>query len=298
MDWAIRTEEFTKYYGNVRGIVDLEMDVPQGMVYGYLGTDTAGKTTTVRMLVDLIRPTGGSATVLGMDSQRDAVKIRKRVGYLPAQPAFYWDLTARQHLRWLGRLRGGIADDVVKDMGDRLALPLDRRVAELSALGRRKLGLAQAFMHKPDLLILDEPTLGLDEQTARAFYALVREARADGRTVFFTSSMFGEVDLLCDWVGFVRDGRLLDVKEVAEMREQALRRVTVRFQNTVPAHELRELAGVQEVDVSGDLATFHVVGNIDPVVKTVSGHEILDLTVGPADLAEVFERFYAEGVEA
>lgn len=295
MDLAIRTERLTKYYGSVPGVVDLDLDVPAGKVYGYLGPNGAGKTTTIRALLDLIHPTGGSAKVLGMDSHLEAVAIHRRIGYLAGNPAFHRTMTARDHLRWLGRLRGGVKNDDIKGWSDRLGLPLDRPVGQLSRENRQKLGLIQAFIHKPELLILDEPSSGLEPRAQREFHEMVREVREDGRTVFLSSNVLSEVDLLCDWVGIVREARLVAVEEVAEVRQHAMRRVTVRFSHDVPADELRELSGVQDVDVGRDQATFNVVGEIDHVVKTLGQFQVLDLAVAPADLEEIFLRFYDGG---
>ena len=292
MDLAIRTERLTKYYGSVPGVVDLDLDVPAGTVYGYLGPNGAGKTTTIRTMLDLVRPTGGSIRVLDLDSRGDAAKVKRRIGYLSSKPAFYGDMTAREHLRWLGKLRGGVKADDIKTAADRLDLVLDRAMAELSSVDRQKVGVIQAFVHQPELVILDEPSLRLDPGGQQAFYEMVREVRDDGRTVFLASRFLPEVDLLCDWVGIVREGRLVAVEEVAELRQKAMRSVTVRFEGDVPEHELRELAGVQEVNVSRDRARFQVVGEVDHLVKVLGRYSILDVTVTPADLEDVFDRFY------
>jgi ABC-2 type transport system ATP-binding protein len=292
MDLAIRTERLTKYYGSVPGVVDLDMDVPTGTVYGFLGPNGAGKTTTIRALLDLVHPTGGAARVLNFDSRTDSVKIRRQVGYLPDHPSFYADMTAREHLKWLGRLRGGVKADDIKTLADRLELALDRRMGELSSTDRQKVGLMQAFIHTPQLVILDEPSLRLDPGSQQTFFEMVREVRDDGRTVFLSSRFLPEIDMLCDWVGVVRDGRLVSVEEITELRQKAMRSVTVRFDGPAPLDELRELAGVPEVHGSQDRARFQVVGDIDHLVKALGRFPLLDLTVTPADLDDVFDRFY------
>lgn len=292
MDLAIRTERLTKYYGNVPGVVDLDLDVPAGKVYGYLGPNGAGKTTTIRALLDLVHPTGGSAKVLGMDSHLNAVAIHRRIGYLASDPALHETMTAREHLRWLGKLRGGVKNDAIKEWADRFELALERPIAQLSKGNRQKVGLIQAFMHKPELVILDEPTAGLDPHSQKVFHDMVHDVRADGRTIFMSSHELDEVDRLCDWVGVLREARLVAVEEVMELRQHAMRKVAVRFEHDVPRHELAELAGVQDVDIGRNRATFHVVGDIDHVIKTLGQFRIVDMTMAPADLEEVFLRFY------
>lgn len=295
MDLAIRTERMTKYYGSVPGVVDLDLDVPTGTVYGYLGPNGAGKTTTIRALLGFIHLTGGAARILDLDSRADALKVRRKIGYLSDDPTFYGDMTAREQIRWLGKLRGGVKGDDIRTLADRLGLVLDRRVADLASSDRQKIGLIQAFIHTPELVILDEPSLRLDPAAQQVFFEMVREVRDDGRTVLMSSRYLPEVDLLCDWVGVIREARLVAVQEVAELRRQAMRSVTVRFAHEVPANELRELPGVQEVDISRDRARFQVVGEIDSLVKTLGKFPILDLTLTPADLEDVFQRFYDGG---
>jgi ABC-2 type transport system ATP-binding protein len=295
MDLAIRTERMTKYYGSVPGVVDLDLDVPTGTVYGYLGPNGAGKSTTIRALLGLVQLTGGAARILELDSRSEAVKVRRRIGYLSDNPTFYDDMTAREQLRWLGKLRGGVKADDIKTLADRLGLLLDRKVADLSSSDRQKIGLIQAFVHSPELLILDEPSLRLDPSAQQVFFEMVREVRDDGRTVLLSSRYLPEVDLLCDWIGIIREARLVAVEEVADLRSRAMRSVTVRFAHDVPSNDLRELPGVQEVDISRDRARFQVVGEIDSLLKTLGRFPIVDLTMTPADLEDVFQRFYVGG---
>jgi ABC-2 type transport system ATP-binding protein len=294
---AIETRGLTKYYGDHPGVLDVDLEVPVGSAFGFLGPNGAGKTTTIRLLLDLLRPTRGSATVLGLDSRREAVAAHARLGYLPGDLALHEDLTAREHLRWLGRLRGGVADARIEELAGRLELSLDRRIGALSRGNRQKVGLVQAFVHEPDLLILDEPTSGLDPLVQHTFHELVREVVSAGRTVFVSSHGLAEVQTMCDRVGMVRAGRLVAVEHVTTLREHALRNVAVRFADDVPP-ELARLPGVHDLRIEPPRATFRLEGDVDPLLKALARHRVLDLQITPASLEDVFLRFYRDGRDA
>jgi beta-exotoxin I transport system ATP-binding protein len=201
---AIRAEHLTKFYGEARGILELDLEVQEGEIFGFLGPNGAGKTTTIRLLLDLIRPSSGRAEVFGLETRRDAVAIRRRIGYLPGDLRLYERLTGRELLDYFGHLRGldGLGNGPA--LAERLAVEIDRPVRDLSRGNRQKIGLLQAFMHQPDLLILDEPTSGLDPLIQQVFYDLVREATAEGRTVFLSSHNLAEVQHVADRVGWSR----------------------------------------------------------------------------------------------
>src|SRR5262245_60272167 len=211
---AIGAERLTKFYGEARGILELDLEVREGEIFGFLGPNGAGKTTTIRMLLNLIRPSSGRAAVLGLDTRREAVAIRRRIGYLPGDLRLYERLTGRELLEYFGHLRGlgGLGDGPA--LADRLDVQIDRPVQELSRGNRQKVGLLQAFMHRPDLLILDEPTSGLDPLIQQVFYDLVREATAEGRTVFLSSHNLAEVQHVADRVALVKEGKLVLVETV------------------------------------------------------------------------------------
>jgi ABC-2 type transport system ATP-binding protein len=226
---AIVTRALTKTYGRARGVADLDLEVRPGEVFGYLGPNGAGKTTTLRLLLDLIRPTRGSATVLGLDSHREGRAIRRRVGYLPGDLRLYVSLSGRELLDYFGHLRGAIPRERAEALARRLDCDLGREIRALSSGNRQKLGLIQAFMSDPELLILDEPTNGLDPLVQQTFYELVLEARAAGRTVLLSSHILPEVERVCDRVGILREGRLVAVESIADLRARAVRRVEIEF---------------------------------------------------------------------
>ena len=297
MPAAIETRGLTKYYGDHPGLIDVDLEVPARSIFGFLGPNGAGKTTLIRLLLDLLRPTRGSATVLGLDTRRDVLELHARLGYLPGDLALYEDLTAREHLRWLGQLRAGVPDERIDALGRRLGLELDRRIGDLSKGNRQKVGLVQAFMHEPELLILDEPTSGLDPLVQHTFHEVVNEVVADGRTVFLSSHVLTEVEQLCDRVGIVRAGRLAAVEDVEVLRERSLRRVAVRFADGVPP-ELARLPGVHDLQTEQSRATLHLEGEVDRLLKELARHRVVDLQIEPADLEDIFLRFYRDGRDA
>ena len=266
--------------------------MPATTVFGFLGPNGAGKTTTIRLLLDLIRPTSGRASVLCLDSRRDAVAIKARVGYVPGDPALYERLTPAELFRWLGRLRGGVDDQWLENLVERFGVDVDRPVHTLSRGNRQKVVLVQAFMHRPELLLLDEPTSGLDPLLQREFSQLVREVTSEGATVFLSSHVLDEVQHLCDHVAIVRDGGLVAVEDVATLRDRAVREVTIRFAAPIDPAPFRELPGVTSVEANGATLHCHLAGPADPLVKLASTHFVVDFTSAPPDLEALFLRYY------
>jgi ABC-2 type transport system ATP-binding protein len=296
-DVAIATERLVKRYGRDRGLAGLDLEVHRGEVYGFLGPNGAGKTTTIRLLLDLIRPTSGRATVLGMDPRRDGVALRRRVGYLAGDFVVDGRQTGRELLTYLGNLRGGVPRASVDRLADRLDLDLSRRIRSLSKGNRQKLGVVQAFMHEPELLILDEPTSGLDPFLQQEFVAMTREARRAGRTVFMSSHVMSEVQQTADRVGIVREGRLITVEGVEELRERAIRTVEIQFDAPVPAEEFAAVPGVSDLRVDGDVLRCRLAGRADALVKAAAAHTVLSLLAEEPDLEELFFAYYRHDPE-
>jgi ABC-2 type transport system ATP-binding protein len=294
---AIETEGLSKLYPGGHGVAELTMVVPGGEVFGFLGPNGAGKTTTIRTLLDLIHPTAGSARLLGLDSRRDSVAIRRRVGNLPGDFGFGRETTGRQALDLLGRLRG-TGTDRAAALVERFRADLDRPLGELSRGNRQKVGLILAAFHRPELLILDEPTGGLDPMTQEEFLTLVGEERDRGATVFLSSHELDEVERICDRVGIVRAGRLVAVERVPDLLGRARRKVTVRFADPGGVDELRRLAGVSDVEPVDGGVGFRFAGDLDPVVKALAAHHVTDLEVSRPTLEEVFLGYYEGGEEA
>ena len=294
MNPIIQLNKLTKYYGEHRGVIDLHMDVMPGGVFGYLGPNGAGKTTTIRLLLDLIRPTSGSATVLGLDAQANSLEIRRRIGYLPADPALYDNLTGKQFLLHVASLKGGVPWPKIQRLADRLNCDLSRNIRTLSHGNRQKVAVIRAFMHEPELLILDEPTSGLDPLIQQEFELMVKEVKADGRTVFLSSHILKEVEDLCDRVAIIRDGSLVAVEDVSEFKARSIRSLELRFGAPLSESAFRGVDGVRNVVVNGAVLKCEVVGSLDQFIKTAARYEVVDIAVHEPDLEEIFLAFYRE----
>jgi ABC-2 type transport system ATP-binding protein len=293
---AIETQALEKTYSTgVQALADLDLRVEPGEVFGYLGPNGAGKSTTIRLLLDLIRPTAGRVSVLGLDPRRDGVEVRQRLGYLPGDLRLSDRLTAREQLDSLARLRGSIDTELRNRLCERFALVLDRPIRHLSRGNRQKVGLVQAFMHRPDLLVLDEPSTGLDPLLQAELRSLLRETAAEGRTVFLSSHSLDEVQHIADRVGIIRSGRLADVDAVERLRERALRHVTILFTEPVDAGRFAALDGVRVEHSEGNVLRLSAPEPaMDAVVKAAAAHQVVDLVSQPADLEEIFLELYEE----
>jgi len=294
---AIETEALTKRYGRHRGIKDVTFSVRSGEVFGFLGPNGAGKTTTIRTLLDLIHPTAGSARLFGLDSRRDSVAIRARLGNLPGDFGFGRESTGREALQLLARVRGVDGTARAEELAARFRADLDRPLGQLSRGNRQKIGLILATFHRPELLILDEPTGGLDPLMQEEFLALVAEERDRGCAVFLSSHELDEVQRVCDRVGIVRGGRLIAVERMADLLGKARRRFTVELADPDGAERLRSLPSVEDFAADGSRVTFSAGGDLDAVVRELAGHHVVDLEATHPSLEEVFLGYYDEGAE-
>ena len=292
---AIRTRGLTKVYrGGPTAVRELDLAVRVGESFGFLGPNGAGKTTTIRILLDLLRPTSGEAEVLGLDARRAGVQARRRIGYLPGDLALYPKLTAHETLTYLGALRGGVPERQITALSERLGLDLHRPVGTLSHGNRQKVGLVQAFMHEPELLVLDEPTGGLDPLLQQEFHRLVEEAAGAGRTVFLSSHVLSEVERVADRVGIIRGGSLVALEEIAALKQRATRRLDVELARPVDADVFARLTNVREADAERTLLHLVVEGPVDAVVKALAEHEVVSITSHEPDLEEIFLDYYRE----
>jgi len=295
---VVVTNELTKLYRNGKGVTGLSFSIPQGEVFGYLGPNGSGKTTTIRTLLDLIRPTGGRAKVFGLDTHRQSREIHRRTGYLPGELNLYDRLTGEQMLLYLANLRGGVDPAHMRELSERLSCDLHERIRSLSHGNRQKLGVIQAFMHRPDLLILDEPTQGLDPLVQQEFHRLISEARNTGATVFLSSHVLPEVERMCDRVGIIRDGRLITVEDVGVMKTRAVREIEIHFARPVAADAFAGLPGVGAVHMQGDVLRCKVTGPVDGLIKAAARHEVVGISTAEASLEEIFLRFYGRTDDA
>ena len=295
MTFAIETSKLTKYYGKSRGVMDVDLVVETGQVFGFLGPNGAGKSTTIRLLLDLIRPTTGTAHVLGLDAHRDRLVIDRLVSYVPGELSLYSELTGRQLLAYLANLKGGIDAAYRDKLTERLELDPSKRIKSLSRGNKQKVGLVAAFMSRPELLILDEPTAGLDPFIQLEFEHLCEETRAEGRTVFISSHQLPEVEHLCDRVGIIREGRLLAVESISDLKDRALRRLEIEFAGEVAVDAFANVPGVRDLTIQRGILHCTVMGSLDALVKTAARFEVVNLRSVETSLEEIFLAYYGAG---
>jgi len=298
MELVIHTEDLTKSYGPRRGIVDVNLDVSAGEIFGFLGPNGSGKTTTIRTLLDLMRPTSGKAYLFGLDSHRDSVSIRGRVGNLPGEFNLDDRLTGEQLIGFFGRLRGVEDLAYAHTLAERLDLDLTSPMRQLSRGNRQKVGLVQALFHRPPLVILDEPTSGLDPLVQEEFHAVLHEVAAEGGTIFFSSHVLSEVEHLCDRVGIVREGRLVAVETTESLLTKRVRHMTITFARPVEGEPFAALSGVSDVRIVGATLSLSLTDGLDQVVKLAARHSVVDMELPRASLEEVFFTYYGDETQS
>jgi ABC-2 type transport system ATP-binding protein len=290
----IEVEGLTKSYGSKRGIADVSFQVDEGEVFGFLGPNGAGKTTTIRTLMALLRADAGTAQIAGLDCWKKSLEIKRLVGYLPGEPALDPNLTGGQILEYFAHLRGGVDRLYLKQLIDRFDLDTSRKFRQYSTGNKRKVVLIQAFMHRPRLLILDEPTSGLDPLNQQEFDRMVFEARDEGRTVFLSSHVLSEVEKICTRVGIIRDGALVRIGDVAEVKAIKRYEMTITFASSVSAEPFKALEGVLEVETlnQGHGLRVAMQGPADAVIKAAARYPIVSLTSYEPSLEDIFLRYY------
>jgi ABC-2 type transport system ATP-binding protein len=293
MTAVIEIQRLTKSYGPHRGIIDVDLTVMEGEAFGFLGPNGAGKTTTIRTLLDHLRPTSGRATVFGIETSVDPVAIHRRLGYLPGEFALYDKLTGGQTIEYFANLRGNVDRAYQQQLVERLDVDLSRRFREYSKGNKQKVGLVIALQHRPELLLLDEPTSGLDPLVQQEFYAVIREAKDEGRTIFMSSHILSEVERTCDRVAIIREGQLVRTDRVDALRDMAHHQVELRFAGPAPRHEFEGLPGVSELHAEDGTLRMRVNGPITPVVKAAAQYELLDFVSREPTLEETFLAEYS-----
>jgi len=295
-DAVIETDRLTKRYGSARGIEELSLSVRRGEIFGFLGPNGAGKTTTIRTLLDLLHPTSGSACLFGLDSRHDSRAIRARVGNLPGDFSYEERMTGRELLGLFAALRGMRSLGLAQELSERFEADLSRPLGELSRGNRQKIGLIQALFHDPELLILDEPTTGLDPLMQEEFLTVVAEHRDRGGTAFLSSHDLDEVERVCDRVGIIREGHLVTVEAIDDMRSRAYRNVAVQFARPVDVAEFERVEGIEDIELDGTMLRFRVRDNLDSTIKTVARHPVVDIEVTRPTLEELFLAYYDRGL--
>ncbi|MCL5962446.1 MAG: ABC transporter ATP-binding protein [Chloroflexi bacterium] len=289
----VETQNLTKYYGPSRGVENLDLEVMEGEIFGFLGPNGAGKTTTIRLLLDLIRPSRGFARILGWDVQKEGTRLKRFVGNLPGELKLYENLTGAQFLSFVASMRGGVDLNYQRDLVERFELDLSMRISSYSHGMKQKLGLVQAIFHRPKLVLLDEPTQGLDPLMQQEFYRILLELKQSGCAVFLSSHVLPEVERTCDRIGIIRDGHLVAVESVEEITRKAARHMEITFARPVPAKEF-ELARVSDVIAEGNTLRFSVRGNVDDLIKHCARFPIVDLYCEKPSLEDVFLAYYRQ----
>jgi ABC-2 type transport system ATP-binding protein len=300
MSAIIEVEGLTKSYGSKRGITNVSFQVEEGEVFGFLGPNGAGKTTTIRLLMALLRADAGTARIAGLDSWQQSVEVKRLIGYLPGEPSLDPNLTGGQLLEYFGHLRGGVDQTYLKQLIARLDLDPSRKFRQYSSGNKRKVVLIQAFMHRPRLLILDEPTNGLDPLNQQEFDRMVKEVRDEGRTVFLSSHIMSEVEQTCNRVGIIRAGQLVRVGGMAELKDIKRYEITITFANAVPAGAFEQLPGVTEAETLADGKTLRLTiqGEADAVIKAAAQYAVVSLTSHEPSLEDIFLRYYESDSQA
>ena len=291
---AIVLNELTKHYGKHRGINNLSFSVNQGEFFGFIGPNGAGKSTTIRTLMGLIRPTGGSASIFGLDCHSKASVIAKDVGYLPSENSYYENMKVRELLQYTADLYGMDCKTKMKELADRLNLDLSRKIADLSLGNKKKVGIVSAIMTSPKLIIMDEPTSGLDPLIQQAFYDILKEENCRGATVFFSSHVLSEVQKLCDRVAILKEGQLIGIQSIKELRESGYKKVSLSAKEAIP-RDFFDLSGIANYAETADKTSvsFMYNGNITAIIDKLHLLHLDDVLLEEPSLEEIFMHYYA-----
>jgi len=288
---VIKTDALTKSYGRARGIVDLTLAVEAGEVYGFIGPNGAGKSTTIRTLLGFLRPNGGSAAIFGMDITARSAEIKKRVGYVPAEVNYYDDMKVENLLTYSQRFYGRPDKKQREDLCELFDLDMTRRIDDLSTGNKKKVAIVQALLHRPELLILDEPTSGLDPLIQNQLFDLLSEEKKRGTTVFFSSHILSEVQRMCDRVAIIKEGRILRVEEIADIRSRTHKHVRV-LSDTPGAWAGFSLPGASEIETKGPEITFWYAGAMGSLMRAFSERSIVNVWIEDPSLEEIFMHDY------
>jgi ABC-2 type transport system ATP-binding protein len=295
---VLKIEHLTKLYDAKHGVQDITLEIQKGEVFGFLGPNGAGKSTTINTILDILRPSSGTITVLGFDHQKNATEVHRRIGYLAADMETDPRLTGRQYLRFVASVHSNIDTHRIVTLAERLKADLNTKIKHLSRGNKQKIGLIAALMHSPELLILDEPTSGLDPLIQSEFYAILHEHQQAGGTTFMSSHVLSEVQTICDRVGFIRDGELIQVSTLKELLKNASRQVTVHFQKPNAIESIKHLKGLRNLEHHNGQLTFTFSGDLNQLIEVLSKHPVHHLEISDANLEELFMTYYKKGSNA
>lgn len=285
----IETASLTKYYGKSRGIIDINLAVPEGDFFGFIGPNGAGKSTTIRTLLGLISPTSGTAKIFGKDILKQKEEILADIGYMPSEANFYYGMKVRDIIQYSAKLRGKDCKTEAEKLCDRLELDTEKKINELSLGNRKKVSIVCALQHKPGLYVLDEPTSGLDPLMQREFYVLLEERNKEGATIFLSSHVLSEIQRYCRHAAVIREGRILISDSIDQLGQTHAKRVAVRGIDKSPT-----LKGVRDVKINGDTVNFLYSGELEVLLRTLAGLSLTDVNISEPDLEEIFMHYYRE----
>lgn len=286
----IEVSHLTKFYGKSRGIVDVSFNVEEGEIFGFIGPNGAGKSTTIRLLLSLIHPTKGEGKVFGLDVTKHGPEIRRSIGYLPSEVFYYEGMKVIDLLKYSASFYDGDFSERMKYLSDLMELEMNRRISALSFGNKKKVGIVQGLLHNPKLLLLDEPTSGLDPLMQRKFFDLIREENKHGVTVFFSSHILGEVQRLCNRVGIIREGSMVEISDIRTLQQNNYKKISVTAKDLTP--EFFDIAGVTNIKMENGSANFFFKGDINSMVEKVSSLQLEDVIIEEPTLEEIFMHYY------
>lgn len=291
MEKVIEIDNLSKFYGKTPGIEHLDLEVSEGEIFGFIGPNGAGKSTTIRILLNLIFPSSGTARIMGMDVTRQSASIKNFIGYVPSDANAYSYMSVSEFLQYCNRFYNIRDDRRIDDLAGILELDLQRKIGELSMGNRKKVAIIQSLIHNPRLLILDEPTTGLDPLIQSRFFELLRSENSRGMTIFFSSHILSEVQLLCKRVGIIRDGRIVKVEEIDNLRKKQLKKVKIVFHDDQSAGRFG-ITGMVKESVHENTLRFMFSGNMMDLLSALTGLRVDDITIEEPSLEEIFMHYY------
>lgn len=289
----IDTTDLSKFYGKARGIENVNLEIKEGEIFGFIGPNGAGKSTTIRLLMNMIFPTSGSARIMGMDVIRDTKKIKNKVGYIPSDASAYSSMDVHEFLSYCIRFyRVQNGEQRITDLSEMFELDLKRKIAELSMGNRKKVSIVQSLLHSPRLLILDEPTTGLDPLMQSVFFELLRSENQKGMTIFFSSHVLGEVQILCKRVAIIKEGKIIQIEDIETLRKKQLKKISVEFENQVEKEKF-SIPGIESIIPGHDsVFSFMYSGDINELISILSVKKIGNLMIEEPSLDEIFMHYY------
>lgn len=293
MNEIVKTQNLTKYYGRIKGIKDLNLSIEEGEIFGFIGPNGAGKTTTIRTLLTLITETSGSATIFGKDIHEAREAILQEVGYLPSEVFYYDNMRVIDLLKYAASFYRKDCTKRIKDLANRLNLDLHKKIDDLSYGNKKKVGIIQGLLHSPKLIILDEPTGGLDPLMQQTFFDIIREENKNGATILFSSHILSEVQKMCDRVAIIKDGNIVKVENIKDMIKNSYHKVEIQFNNIKDIQEFNT-DGLANIEIKDNIISFVFKGNINLLLKNVTNYEIDDIEITEPDLEEIFMHYYGD----